>query len=80
MSFVDDHDFPVDLVLRVLSIPSSTYYCWRARAVAPSARQLGDAKLLAKVRTFRESHEFAPTYGSPRVWRELRNQGCALWP
>ena len=26
MSFVDAHDFPVDLVLRVLGIPASTYY------------------------------------------------------
>ena len=34
MSFVDAHDFPVDLVLRVLCIPSSTYYGWRARATA----------------------------------------------
>lgn len=75
MSFIDDHDFPVDLVLRVLSIPSSTYYGWRARVAAPSARQLGDAELLAKILAFRASHEFAPTYGAPRVWLELRRQG-----
>jgi putative transposase len=75
MSFIDAHDFPVDLVLRVLSIPSSTYYGWRARTMAPSARQLGDAELLEKILTFRESHEFAPTYGAPRVWLELRRQG-----
>ena len=31
MSFVDAHDFSVDLVLRVLGIPASTYYDWRAR-------------------------------------------------
>lgn len=75
MSFIDAHDFPVDLVLRVLSIPSSTYYGWRARAVAPAARELGDAELLEKILTFRASHEFAPTYGAPRVWMELRRQG-----
>jgi putative transposase len=34
MSFVDAYDFPVDLVLRVLSIPVSTYYDWRARQAA----------------------------------------------
>jgi putative transposase len=75
MSFIDAHDFPVDLVLRVLSIPSSTYYGWRARAQAPSARELGDAELLEKILKFRDSHEFASTYGSPRVWLELRKQG-----
>ncbi len=31
MSFVDTHDFPVGLVLRVLDIAASTYYQWRAR-------------------------------------------------
>ena len=36
MSFVDAHDFSVDLVLRVLGIPASTYYDWRARRAAPS--------------------------------------------
>jgi putative transposase len=75
MSFIDAHDFPVDLVLRVLSIPSSTYYGWRARAVTPSTRELGDAELLEKILKFRESHEFAPTYGAPRVWLELCRQG-----
>jgi putative transposase len=36
MSFVDAHDFPVGLVLRVLDIASSTYYEWRARRAAPA--------------------------------------------
>ena len=31
MSFIDAHDFSVDLVLRVLGIASSTYYEWRVR-------------------------------------------------
>lgn len=45
MSFVDAHEFPVDLVLRVLGIAASTYYGWRARQVAPSRRQLDDSQL-----------------------------------
>lgn len=65
MRFIDAHDFPVDLVLRVLGIPSSTYYDWRARAATPSARQLADAELLEKLKAIRGSHEFAATYGSP---------------
>jgi putative transposase len=28
MSFIDAHDFPAGLVLRVLEIPESTYYDW----------------------------------------------------
>ena len=30
MSFIDAHDFPAGLVLRVLDVPESTYYDWRA--------------------------------------------------
>lgn len=30
MTFLDAHDCPVDLVLRVLGIPASMYYDWRA--------------------------------------------------
>jgi hypothetical protein len=55
MSFVDAHDFPVDLVLRVLSIPSSTYYGWRARAKAgtvpgPQLVALHNGEMRARVR------------------------------
>jgi putative transposase len=76
MSFVDAHGFPVDLVLRVLGIPASTYYDWRARrAAALSRRQLEDVQLLEMIVKIRTAHEFAGTYGSPRVWLELRRQG-----
>ena len=37
MSFIDTHDFPAGLVLRVLDIPTSTYYDWRARRAEPLA-------------------------------------------
>ena len=43
MSFIDAHDFPAGLVLRVLGIAESTYYDWRARRVSPSRRELDDA-------------------------------------
>lgn len=75
MSFVDAHGFPVDLVLRVLGIAPSTYYDWRTRRVAPSRRALEDAQLLEMIVKVRTSHEFAGTYGSPRVWLALRRQG-----
>jgi putative transposase len=78
MSFIDAHDFPAGLVLRVLGIPTSTYYDWRTRRVVPSRRQLDDAALLEQIVKIRAAHEFAATYGSPRVWLELRRQGVRV--
>lgn len=75
MSFVDAHDFPAGLVLRVLGIAASTYYDWRTRRANPSQRQLDDAVLLEQIVKIRSVSEFATTYGSPRVWLELRRQG-----
>ena len=78
MSFVDTHDFPVGLVLRVLDIAASTYYEWRARRTAPSKRAREDAELLGLIDEIRGEHEFAATYGSPRVWLELRRRGVKV--
>jgi putative transposase len=75
MSFIDAHDFPAGLVCRVLGIASSTYYDWRAAQAAPSQRARDDAALLERIEKIRNVNEFAPTYGSPRVWLELRRQG-----
>lgn len=78
MSFIDAHAFSVDLVLRVLGIPASTYYDWRARHDTPNRRQLEDAQLLEMIVKIRTAHEFAGTYGSPRVWLELCRQGVRV--
>ncbi|MPY85794.1 MAG: IS3 family transposase [Actinophytocola sp.] len=78
MSFVAAHDFPVGLVCRVLGIARSTYYDWKARQAAPSRRELDDAVLLEQIEKVRSVHEFAATYGSPRVWLELRRQGVRV--
>ena len=78
MSFIDAHDFPAGLVLRVLGVAESTYYDWRARQVSPSRRELDDAALLEQILKIRAAHEFAATYGSPRVWLELRRQGVRV--
>jgi putative transposase len=78
MSFIDAHDFPAGLVLRVLDIAESTYYDWRARRVTPSRRELDDAALLEQILKVRSVNEFAATYGSPRVWLELRRQGVRV--
>ncbi|GDY33638.1 IS3 family transposase [Gandjariella thermophila] len=78
MSFIDAHTFSVDLVLRVLGIPAATYYDWRARQAAPSRRELEDTQLLEMIVKIRTAHEFAGTYGSPRVWLELRRQAVRV--
>jgi putative transposase len=78
MSFIDAHDFPAGLVLRVLGVAESTYYDRRTRRVAPSRRELDDAALLEQICKIRAAHEFAATYGSPRVWLELRRQGVRV--
>jgi len=60
MSFIDTHDFPAGLVLRVLGIPESSYYDWRARRVTPSRRELDDAALaLAERITGGEARDLA---------------------
>ncbi|KAF0957143.1 hypothetical protein MLGJGCBP_08062 [Rhodococcus sp. T7] len=78
MRSIDAHDFPVGLVLRVLGIASSTYYDWRARATLPARRRREDVELLGLTDEIRASHKFAGTYGSPRVWLELRRRGVRV--
>ena len=78
MNFIDAHDFSVGLVLRVLGIASSTYYGWRTARQQPSQRARTDAGLLVLIDEIRGQNEFAATYGSPRVWLELRRRGVRV--
>ena len=78
MNFIDAHDFSVGLVLRVLGIPAATYYDWRTARRAPSRRAIEDAELLRLIDAIRGEHEFAATYGSPRVWLELRRRNVRV--
>jgi putative transposase len=67
-------DFPVQQLCRVLGVSQSGYFAWRTRL--PSQRQRQDMVLLAHVRSaFTLSNG---TYGSPRMTRELRDQGLAV--
>ncbi|WP_307846222.1 IS3 family transposase [Actinospica durhamensis] len=60
-------------MLRELAIAPSTFGDWRRRAVAPCARELRDAELLARIR---EVHaDSGGVYGSPRVHAVLRREG-----
>ncbi|MFD9946268.1 IS3 family transposase [Nonomuraea sp. NPDC059023] len=49
-----------------------------ALSAATSARAVADASLLEEIKKIRADHEFADTYGSPRVHLELRRRGICV--
>ena len=65
--------FAVRTLCRVLGVSPSGYYAWRDRP--PSARNVANERLLERMRKI---HEFSrQTYGRPRMYAELRDEG---WP
>jgi transposase InsO family protein len=56
---------------RVLNVSRSGYYAWRKRPV--SEQKMANQQLMAEIRRIHE--ESNETYGSPRVYEELRAQG-----
>lgn len=67
-------DFPVHRLCKVLGVSQSGYFAWKDRPA--SRRQREDMILLAHVRSaFALSNG---TYGSPRMTRELHDQGLAV--
>ena len=76
--FVNDNcrRFAVNRMCRLLSVSTSGYYMWRGRP--ESFRSQEDRRLLILIRAIHQ--ESRCSYGSPRVWRELRFQGerCSL--
>ena len=71
--FIDDHrdEFPVSHMCKVLDVSRSGYYAWRERP--PSKREMENKKLYKKIEA--EYHRSHGTYGSPRIYQALRNQG-----
>lgn len=66
-----EENHEVVLICEALKVSRSSYYAWRKRL--PSIRQCEDAALAGKIR---DTHAMSRgTYGSPRVARELRDQG-----
>jgi putative transposase len=64
-------DFSVVQMCRVLGLSTSGYYAWLGRGV--SARASANAALLARMK---EIHRFSrSTYGRPRLYAELRDEG-----
>jgi putative transposase len=75
MSFVGEHRdrFGVEPILRVLEIPTSTFYGWVAQHRRPCQRRRQDAWLLGKIRAVHQRS--GGTYGAPRVHAQLRRDG-----
>jgi transposase InsO family protein len=70
---MDDHrdEFPVRRMCNELNVSSSGYYAWRKRP--PSAREMANQKLFKKIKSvYNDNHG---VYGSPRIYRELKEQG-----
>jgi hypothetical protein len=73
--FIEDHQdqFPVTRMCKALNVSPSGFYAWRNRPV--SAREMANDKLTEMIETvYQDSYE---TYGSPRVYRELKALGVA---
>lgn len=72
-AFIENHraTWPIAIQCRVLAVSRSGYYEWRRRPV--SERALRRASLTAQIREFHVGHH--ASYGSPRVFRELRARG-----
>ena len=63
--------YPIRLMCRCLAVSRSGYYAWRRRPL--SARARGDVRLKVEIAA---SHSASRrTYGSPRVLRDLRDEG-----
>lgn len=63
--------FRLSSMCRVLRVQRSGYYAWKARP--KSVRSLADETLLVNIKqSFENSHGI---YGSPRVHRDLREDG-----
>ncbi|EIM28565.1 hypothetical protein MicloDRAFT_00027030 [Microvirga lotononidis] len=76
LRFIDaaKESFPVTRLCQVLGVSQSGYFAWRSRPASP--RQREDLVLLAHIRSaFTRSHE---TYGSPRMTRELQDEGLQV--
>ena len=63
--------FPVALICRLLGVSRSGYYSWRK--ASPSKRKEMNERLVAAIKVIHADHH--ERYGSPRIHRELNEQG-----
>jgi putative transposase len=66
--------YPLEWLSRILRVSRSGYYAW-LHTLAQRRREPADEQLLAQIRRIHE--ESKQTYGSPRVYRELRGTGVS---
>lgn len=64
-------DFPIGFMAEHLGVSTSGFYDWRKRQGSPSRRWTDDARLTERIRAIHSRSR--GTYGSPRVWAELRH-------
>jgi putative transposase len=64
-------EFSLRGICHALSVSASGYYCWRHRK--PSARSTENARLSGQIKELHAQSRM--TYGSPKVYRKLRQQG-----
>ena len=71
--FIEDYrdECQVKRMCKVLEVSRSGYYAWRTRP--PSAREMANQVLSEQIETVYD--ENLGTYGSPRIYRELKDQG-----
>jgi putative transposase len=65
--------FPILALCDVLDVSRSGYYNWADRLANPSPRARQNQELAQKIKAIHKEHR--QTYGSPRIARELRNNG-----
>ena len=65
--------FGVEPILRVLEVPTSTFYGWLAQQRDPCQRRRQDAWVTERIRTVHRRS--GGTYGAPRVHAQLRRDG-----
>lgn len=72
--FIDQQreHFPVSRLCQVLEVSVSGYYAWRKQPL--SQREMANQALVRRIETIYTASE--QSYGSPRVYAELRDQGC----
>jgi putative transposase len=73
--FIEDHrdELPVTRMCKALNVSPSGFYAWRSRPLSP--REMANRELVKKIESvYYDSYE---TYGSPRVYHELKAQDVA---
>jgi transposase InsO family protein len=72
---IHDHrdEFPVRRMCAELNVSPSGYYAWRTRPA--SAREMANRELYQQIEAV--YHDNRSVYGSPRIYRELKDQGVA---